>query len=62
MLDENWLVYIEGKTNIAQLNFRQKVALLKLLPGSQYVTDEEIEMICERGYRLIAKGQIFDAL
>ena len=41
MLNEDFIINLEGKQNPIQLNFKEKVYFLKMLCSSPFVTDEE---------------------
>ena len=41
MLNEDFIIYIEGKENPIQLNFKEKIYFLKMLSSSPFLTDEE---------------------
>ena len=41
MLNEDFIINLEGKENPVQLNFKEKVYFLKMLSTSPHVTDEE---------------------
>ena len=62
MLHEDWFIQVEGKTNIVLLNFRERVAFLKLLCSSPFVNDIERQAICDRVYSLVARGHVFNDL
>ena len=45
MLDEQWLLKIDGKLAPVQLNFRQKVTFVKLLSGSSFISEDELAQV-----------------
>ena len=62
MLHEQWIVQVEGKTSPVLLNFRERVAILKLICSSPSVNDIERQAICNRVYMLVARGHVFNDL
>ena len=62
LLDEEMLVLIPGQAITIQLQFREKISLMKLVQSSYYAGTAEKEAICERVYSLITKGKVFDDL
>ena len=62
MLHESWQLIIEGKTMPVVLTFKEKIAFLKILCSSTFVSDEERVLICDRVFALVAKGLIFNDL
>ena len=68
MLIKQWLqsegmcVKFEGKPISFQLQFREKISLMKLVQSSYFASNTEKEEICAKVYILIAKGQVFNDL
>lgn len=62
MLDDEWRLLIKGKAEPIILNFKEKVAYIKILCSSPYVLDVERQAMSERVYKLVAKGLVFNDL
>ena len=62
MLDENFCVRISGQKLMTCLQFREKIALLKLVHGSLYISSEDKDKIALKIGALIAKGKVYDDL
>ena len=62
MLDDEWRLVIEGKAETVILNFKEKVAYIKILCSSPYILDVERQAMSERVYKLVAKGLVFNDL
>ena len=62
MLHEQWILQLEGKSSPILLNFKERVACVKLLCSSPFVNEIERETMCERVYALVMKGHVFNDL
>lgn len=62
MLNESWHLTHPEKWHPVVLTFKEKIAFLKLLCSSPFVSGEERQQICERVYVLVHKGNIFNDL
>jgi len=62
MLDEQWRLLLEGKANPVVLDFKQKVAFVKVLCSSPYVSEAEAAQMQQRVFALVSKGNVFNDL